>query len=74
MFSLIFFFKKKQTKVLLISVIKKKIRGWGDGSVVKTTYYSSKGPEFDSQHPCQMASLTPEAMCNIPDTHIHTHN
>jgi hypothetical protein len=26
----------------------KKIKGWGDGSVVKNTDCSSKGPEFNS--------------------------
>jgi hypothetical protein len=25
--------------------------GWGDGSVVKSTDYSSKGPEFKAQQP-----------------------
>ena len=29
--------------------------GWGDGSVVKSNYYSDRGPEFSSQHPYQVA-------------------
>ena len=27
------------------------IRGWGDGSEVKSTDYSSRAPEFNSQQP-----------------------
>jgi hypothetical protein len=27
------------------------VRGWRDGSVVKRTDYSSRGPEFNSQQP-----------------------
>jgi hypothetical protein len=27
------------------------VRGWGDGSAVKSTDYSSGGPEFKSQQP-----------------------
>jgi hypothetical protein len=30
---------------------KKKKKGWRDGSVVKSTYCSSEGPEFKSQQP-----------------------
>jgi hypothetical protein len=30
---------------------KKKPRGWRDGSAVKSTDCSSKGPEFSSQQP-----------------------
>jgi hypothetical protein len=29
----------------------KKIRGWRDGSVVKSTDFSSRGPEFNFQQP-----------------------
>jgi hypothetical protein len=29
----------------------KKIMGWRDGSVVKSTDYSSRGPEFKPQQP-----------------------
>ena len=29
----------------------KKVRGWRDGSVVKSTGYSCRGPGFDSQQP-----------------------
>jgi hypothetical protein len=29
----------------------KKLWGWRDGSAVKNTDYSSKGPEFNSQQP-----------------------
>jgi hypothetical protein len=29
----------------------KKVQGWRDGSVVKSTDCSSKGPEFNSQQP-----------------------
>jgi hypothetical protein len=32
-------------------VNKKKLKGWKDGSVVKSTDCSSKGPVFNSQQP-----------------------
>jgi hypothetical protein len=35
---------KKQTNMYLL--------GWRDGSAVKSTGYSSRGPEFNSQQPC----------------------
>jgi hypothetical protein len=31
--------------------IKEKFRGWRDGSAVKSTDCSSRGPEFNSQQP-----------------------
>ncbi|EDL21919.1 mCG141809 [Mus musculus] len=37
---------------MCIHMVKNKdSRGWRDGSVVKSTVYSSKGPRFNSQHP-----------------------
>jgi hypothetical protein len=42
------------------SVIKVGIEGWRDGSVVKSTDYSSRGPEFKSQQP--HGGLQPSAM------------
>jgi hypothetical protein len=32
-------------------IMKYKIKGWRDGSVVKSTYWSSRGLEFNSQQP-----------------------
>jgi hypothetical protein len=39
----------KQKKYLFFINMKK--RGWGDGSAVKSTDYSSEGSEFKSQKP-----------------------
>ena len=39
---------RKGSELILKSYI---IGGWGDGSVVKSTDCSSRGPGFDSQHP-----------------------
>jgi hypothetical protein len=39
------YFKRKKMK------LKSWLRGWRDGSEVKSTDYSSRGPEFNSQQP-----------------------
>ena len=41
--------------------MKARVGGWRDGSVVKSTGYSSRGPEFKSQHPhgSSRLSVTP---------------
>jgi hypothetical protein len=37
--------------MILIDVLKLLSEDWRDGSVVKNTDYSSRGPEFNSQQP-----------------------
>ena len=37
--------------ILRNPVLKNKTRGWRDGSEVKSTYCSSRGPKFNSQQP-----------------------
>lgn len=54
---------------------------WRDDSVVKTVYCSSRGPEFESQHPHQAAHNQPQrnwiplasvGLCTYPHTDRHT--
>jgi hypothetical protein len=42
---------KNKTKTKQTNNKKKRKRGWRDGSVVKSTDCSSRGPEFNSQQP-----------------------
>jgi hypothetical protein len=44
-------FKKKEYYCQHRSYLKKKKKGWRDGSVVKNTDCSSEGPEFKFQQP-----------------------
>jgi hypothetical protein len=48
--------------------LKSKIRGWRDGSAVKNTGCSSRGPRFNSQHPhggSQLCDTVPHTtVCN----------
>jgi hypothetical protein len=44
--------------------------GWRDGSAVKSTDYSSKGPEFKSQQPHGGSQPSVQLQC----THIHKIN
>jgi hypothetical protein len=41
---------KYPNKDIMLKIFKK-YWGWRDGSAVKHTLYSSRGPEFNSQHP-----------------------
>jgi hypothetical protein len=51
--------KKTYLYIFSISPIKKKkFRGWRDGSAVKSTDCSSKGPEFNSQQPHSGSQLS----------------
>jgi hypothetical protein len=43
--------KKNPQKKIRDILIKKEAGGWSDGSVVKSTDGSSRGPEFNSQQP-----------------------
>jgi hypothetical protein len=43
--------EKNKSGILLISALESQSQGWRDGSAVKTTDYSSRGPEFNSQQP-----------------------
>jgi hypothetical protein len=36
---------------ILMYLLKRICEGWRDGSVLKSTDYSSRGPEFNSQQP-----------------------
>jgi hypothetical protein len=53
--------KSSKTKNIGRSNFKRKLEGWRDGSVVKRTDCSSKGPEFKSQQP-------------NPSSHMVVHN
>lgn len=55
---------------------------WMDNSVVKSMYCSSRGPEFESQHPYQAAHHQPQGnqtplasvgLCTYPHTNRHTY-
>jgi hypothetical protein len=35
----------------LIAILRNQMKGWRDGSEIKSTGCSSRGPEFNSQHP-----------------------
>jgi hypothetical protein len=54
--------------------------GWRDGSVVKNTDCSSKGPEFNSQqphggsHPPVLRSLTPSSGASEDSYSVLTYN
>jgi hypothetical protein len=57
----------EQTLVLNLKLL---VRAWGDGSAVKSTGCSSRGPEFKSQQP--HGGSQPPIMGS--DTHIHKIN
>jgi hypothetical protein len=44
-------YQDKKAKKTKERKCKSKMRGWRDGSVVKSTGCSSKGPRFNSQYP-----------------------
>lgn len=79
-------FPKLLLILVFITIIESKWRGWRNGSVVKNSWYISKGLEFSSQH-CLIGSLitppvTPApggdqicqgSVCNCPHVHIPIH-
>lgn len=59
-----------------VSGCKKFRKGWRDGSAVKSTVCSSRGPMFDSQHPRDRAQtpLTPFPRKPMPSSGLHSHD
>jgi hypothetical protein len=43
--------KAKEVELTCYYCMRRKVQGWRDGSVVKSTECSSEGPEFNSQQP-----------------------
>jgi hypothetical protein len=63
---------KHQRSLLFRLFFKNNFRGWRDGSVMKSTGCSSRGPEFNSQQP--HGGSQPSVMGSDALFYVHTLN